>query len=48
MRQRKAAGMPEQAMQVITQLKQHDYVSPLELAAIHVGLGEKEQAIELL
>jgi eukaryotic-like serine/threonine-protein kinase len=42
------AGMREEAMQVITQLNQHDYVSPLELAAIHVGLGEKEKAIELL
>ena len=42
------AGKREEAMQVITQLSQHDYASPLELAAIYVGLGEKERAFELL
>ena len=42
------AGKREEAMRVITQLSQHDYASPLELAAIYVGLGEKERAFELL
>jgi serine/threonine protein kinase/tetratricopeptide (TPR) repeat protein len=42
------AGNREEAMRVIMQLNQSDYVSPLELAAISVALGEKERAFELL
>jgi hypothetical protein len=38
-------------MRVIAQLDQlskHGYVSPLELSAIYVALGQKERAFELL
>ncbi|MCI0414166.1 protein kinase [bacterium] len=41
-------GKREEAMQVVAQLNQRDYVSPLELAAIYVALGQKERAFELL
>jgi serine/threonine-protein kinase len=42
------AGNRDEALRVITQLKQNEYVSSLELASIHLALGEKERAFELL
>ncbi len=45
------AGKREDAMRVIAQLDQlskHGYVSPLELSASYVALGQKERAFELL
>ena len=46
-----AAGQPQQARAVLEQLEQmmvHGYVSPYQLALIHLHLGERERALELL
>lgn len=46
-----AAGQPQQARAVLEQLEQmmvHGYVSPYQLALIHMHLGERERALELL
>jgi TolB-like protein/Tfp pilus assembly protein PilF/tRNA A-37 threonylcarbamoyl transferase component Bud32 len=46
-----AAGKPEQARAVLdrlTQMMVHGYVSPYQRALIHLHLGERERALELL
>ena len=42
------AGKREEALQVITQLNQREYVSALEIASIHLALGDKKSAFEFL
>jgi serine/threonine-protein kinase len=40
------AGKPKQARNVLEQLKNRCYVSPLDLAIVYTGLGEKQLALE--
>lgn len=42
------AGKREEALQVITQLNQREYVSALEVASIHLALGDKKNVFEFL
>jgi hypothetical protein len=45
------AGQRKEAQQLLSQLEaagRRQYVSPYYLAIVHVGLGEKEQALSLL
>ena len=42
------AGMHEQALQILEELQQAAYPSPYNLAVVHLGLGDYEQAIDWL
>jgi eukaryotic-like serine/threonine-protein kinase len=42
------AGKRDEAIRVITELNQREYVSPLELASIYLALGDKERSFKLL
>jgi TolB-like protein/DNA-binding winged helix-turn-helix (wHTH) protein/Tfp pilus assembly protein PilF len=45
------AGQREQALQVLDHLmerRKRDYVPPIEIAMVHIGLGQKDQAFEWL
>ncbi|HEY7160031.1 MAG TPA: tetratricopeptide repeat protein, partial [Acidobacteriota bacterium] len=42
------AGKREEALHIINQLKQREYVSPLEIASIHLALGDQQNAFEFL
>lgn len=42
------AGRRDEALQVLSQLQQGGYVSSLEVASIHLALGDKEQAFDFL
>ncbi len=42
------AGMREEALQILEELQQAAYPSPYNLAIVHLGLGDHEQAIDWL
>jgi tetratricopeptide (TPR) repeat protein len=42
------AGMREEALQILEELQQAAYPSPYNLAIVHLGLGQYEQAIDWL
>jgi tetratricopeptide (TPR) repeat protein len=40
--------MQQEALQILEELKQKPYTSPFNLAIVHLGLGNYEQAIDWL
>ena len=42
------AGQPDKARRLLTALQARPYISPVDVATIHVGLGERDQAVEWL
>ena len=42
------AGEPRRARRLLAALQARPYVSPVDVATIHVGLGERDQALDWL
>jgi hypothetical protein len=42
------ASQPDKARRLLAALEARPYISPVDVATIHLGLGERDQAVEWL